>query len=692
VLGKDWPAKTSRDPATIRGWFTDTDYGVFIHLGRSGAVAFDVDAPEHLPQVLVEAFRSQQPPHQPTRPKQPGRGHYVFAVPPGRKFGNGMGKLKTKEKWGEVRGTNGIIVAFPSVHENPDGCYGPWDSASALPVLPDSVADLLPDRTKDKARMGAASDGDEDGSDAATDTEVESFLATHTGNERPDLLGGVAHHFSEEVTQGSRHEAAVSALCWAMREAAVGLYPAQRAAKRLADMFIEAMAESTNGSDRILSRTEAASEFDGILAWAIGQVPNADLEEVRRSALARTPKLRHRRRLARPWTQRPNDNDVGSEHGEHHQEDDHSEGDNEPRSSWDPVDLKPVVTGDLKPPEPTMLARNDGACMIYPGKAHVFFGEKESLKTWLAIITVAQVLVAGYEVLYIDFEDNETTLVERLMALGVTKEQILAALTYIRPDEPLGDDEAQKMAKLTAAHHFALAVIDGVTEAMVLHDMDINDNTDSAAFQHLLARQLTDRGTAVVSIDHTSPTSTRREDKPIGAQHKQTGIDGAAYYFDAKTPLARALQGEPVTGITRIQVTKDRPGGVRGRSQNQKIFGELVLTAYPDGHLDYEIRPMTPSANWRPTVIMERISIYVENHDGANTKAIRRDVEGRGEWIDKGLAALIPEYVRVEVVGSAHRHYSVTPFRQPQSHANEGNERIFSADEEDLTDHGEVVE
>jgi hypothetical protein len=492
----------------------------------------------------------------------------------------------------------------------------------------------------------------------------------------------------------SRHEAAVEAVCWAMREAAGGLYPAQRAAQRLADAFIKAMAEPTQGSDRVLAEAEAASEFDGILAWAIGQVADEDPEQVRRSALGRT-QSRRLPRLGPVWRLSPEpanaqDSEAEGARGGDAPGDAHGENlRSEPQSSWEPINLKAVLAGDLSPEEPTMLARSDGAGMIYPGRAHIFYGEKESLKTWAAEIACAQLLVAGVEVLYVDFEDNEKTLVARLMALGVTGEQILDGLTYIRPDEPLDDAQAEKMNRLTAEHDFRLAILDGVTEAMVLHDMDINDNADSAAFQRLLARELTSRGIAVVSIDHTSPTSPRREDKPIGAQHKQTGIDGAAFYFDAKTPLARALEGTAVTGITRIQVTKDRPGGVRGRSEAQKTFGELVMTAQPDGRIDYEIRPITPGEGTEPTWYMERVSLFLEKNPDATARDIRSAVTGKNKWIDAAVRVLIEkEYVRRIPQGSAFLHHVVTPYREPTPFAE--NKDPYANDDDGLTAHGGV--
>jgi hypothetical protein len=112
VVGDGWQHKSSRDPKQIAAWFAGTDHDIALHCGRSGAVVFDVDDPDKLPNVLRSHLGSA--PFQSTRPDVPGRGHYVFAQPPGRTIGNGTGRLGGA--WGEVRGLNGVIIAAPSHH------------------------------------------------------------------------------------------------------------------------------------------------------------------------------------------------------------------------------------------------------------------------------------------------------------------------------------------------------------------------------------------------------------------------------------------------------------------------------------------------------------------------------------------------------------------------------------------------
>lgn len=152
VLGKGWPHKTSRDPAVIAMWFAHP-FGLALHVGRSGAVTFDVDHPEHLHPLLDAAIARDLPAFQSTSKVVPMRGHYVYALPDGVVLGNGVGSLKTDPKWGEVRGTNGIIVVEPTPRDDPAKQYR-W-MRLGMPYLPKDVCRALLglDRPKVKPRF-----------------------------------------------------------------------------------------------------------------------------------------------------------------------------------------------------------------------------------------------------------------------------------------------------------------------------------------------------------------------------------------------------------------------------------------------------------------------------------------------------------------------------------------------------------
>jgi hypothetical protein len=259
VLGKSWQIKTSRDTQVITSWFVGTDHGIFIHAGRSGLWIADVDDPAKIHPKLQQAITELEPPYQATRTDQSGRGHYLFLRPPGRDFGNGLGQLANG--WGEGRSRNGVIIVAPSEHQKHQegGCYQ-WGRTGAVPVLPDYVADLLPDAL--------------DATEAATDAEVEAFLGVHRGSERPELLDVQIAAWQKEIAAGeSRHGTVMGRIAGAMKEARAGLVDAQLAADTFQSVFEPAVMADPIGPKQGKARSlpAARDEWRGILAWAVAQ-------------------------------------------------------------------------------------------------------------------------------------------------------------------------------------------------------------------------------------------------------------------------------------------------------------------------------------------------------------------------------------------------------------------------------------
>ena len=267
ILGTGWTHKTTRDPKVIASWFAGTNYGVFLHAGRSGALIFDVDHPDFLPDVLGKAFASSPPPMQTTRDGDPRRGHYLYLQPPDRVIGNGAGTLGAA--WGDVRGRNGVIIVAPSIHAKAaEGGRYTWQQTGVVPVLPIELALNLPD----------AATTDEG---PATDKEVRTFLDQHVGQDRESLFLAVTKAFDTALgAGGSRHNATVEAACWAMREARAGCYPARQASEQLQQRFAAAI----NGE------RDAGTEYAGILAFAIAQANTTDAANVRQAVEQRAPK------------------------------------------------------------------------------------------------------------------------------------------------------------------------------------------------------------------------------------------------------------------------------------------------------------------------------------------------------------------------------------------------------------------
>jgi P4 family phage/plasmid primase-like protien len=271
-LGKSWQSKTSRDPDQIAVWFDDMDgscpfSGVFLHVGRSGGVLFDVDTVALVDERLANAIWVNpedctdapgdliaKVPFQSTRIDVPGQGHYLFLQPSDRVLGNGHGGLSVE--WGEVRGNNGIIVAEPSLHPAANGAYR-WQVTGEIPPL---TPDL-------DAALATAVPGEDVGS--ASDDRVETFIAKCDRADNANLMKTPLRKFDAAVKGGgSRHEACVKQMCWGLRYAYMGFFRA--------DEFLEELRARFTASLKDERKRFPNAEFKSILAWAVAQVELID--------------------------------------------------------------------------------------------------------------------------------------------------------------------------------------------------------------------------------------------------------------------------------------------------------------------------------------------------------------------------------------------------------------------------------
>lgn len=255
ILGTGGVYLATTNTDTLTRWFAEySAAGLFVHAGPSGLIVFDVDKPDNVPAWLrplleLAVFR-------PTS-AAPGdrRGHYVFRLKRGQRFGNGLGRLRCRgEGWGEVRCYGGAIIVGPTLHPRADGKYtcGPSDP---IPLLPDEIADAL-NTLPDTAQRPSPVD-------------VAAFLANFDHNLalEPYALDPIVRNF--DPTPGGRHDSMYDTLCWAMREAKAGRFPAQRAADGLRYLWDEAVA----GEHR-------PDEFDRMLAAAIHVADSYTIDEL----------------------------------------------------------------------------------------------------------------------------------------------------------------------------------------------------------------------------------------------------------------------------------------------------------------------------------------------------------------------------------------------------------------------------
>ena len=327
-------------------------------------------------------------------------------------------------------------------------------------------------------------------------------------------------------------------------------------------------------------------------------------------------------------------------------------------AGWKPQDLGPALRGEVVLPPPTMLKRTDGVPLIYPAKTHSIAAEPGAGKSTLIGELCRREIEAGNRVLIVDFETGPVEIGAKLRDLGTDPDRGARQTIYLNPEGPLTDPVWERLKR--DLDGVTVGWIDGVTEAMEIHNLEVGSNNDVASWQRLLPKRLKRLGIASVEIDHL-PKDTTRKTTALGGQHKKAGTD-VTYYLECAETFGRGKSGS-----SRLLVGKDRFGHVtRYEIEPKRQVGVVRYEAGNDGSLTVTIEPPDEKTGpFRPTYLMEQVSRAVEAHPAATKNTIRQLVNGKHDAKDLALTLLVDEgFVRVERDGQAHRHTSVRPFRE----------------------------
>jgi AAA domain len=352
--------------------------------------------------------------------------------------------------------------------------------------------------------------------------------------------------------------------------------------------------------------------------------------------------------------------------GGNHEAPGHAE---EPRQhgSWWPVDLAPVLDGIWRPPEPTVGKRSDGRGLFYPAKSHTVIGETESAKTWFALSAVLDELASGEHVLFIDFEDDEGSVVNRLLTIsGHAKTMIRERFHYLRPEGDLrARANREDLAELLHTYRPTLAINDGITEAMAMHNLNPIDNADVAIFNAILVKPTVTLGAAVASLDHVKKSSDDRGRYALGGVHKLNAVSGAGYLLENRMPF-----GVGLTGRSTIKITKDRPGQLRPHgvpsSSGLYWYGDLVLESHDRDFGEVSVEPPHERVQeFRPTALMKQISDLLAAKGPLSKNKIETAIRGKTEYKRQALTLLIIDgYVSDR--DARHPHELLRPFEEDE--------------------------
>jgi hypothetical protein len=630
-----------------------------------GVIGIDVDGYDSKTggQTLAEAerrwgrlpstFRSS------ARSEDPVSGVRLFRAPEGVlfcsviEFGDlGLGDIEI------VQPHHRYVTASPSIHPTTGQQYrwfgtdgtqlpdGQVPRVEDLPELPQAWVDALAkDAVREEVFDGSARNRPR-ASDAVVNEAVYQRLTHLTNNGEPDEV--VAARLRKALLDltsgaGTRYDHTRDNVAALMRMHASGRVGVPTA---MAELFTAYVLEVTDTR----SRTVAEAEF-----WRF-------TEGAALLIAATSP--------SDPWEIMGTAGSAGPEADESYADT------GEDRPSWRPVDLTDLLNDDHKPLVPTLFERSDGQCLLYPGLVHSFHGESESGKSLIVQAECVRLINSGHKVLYIDFESDVASVFARLIDFGVDRRAVGDHFGYVQPEMRPDSMEEQRAWEEMLSGTYALVVIDGVTDALGIFGCSTIDNDDVAGWIRNVPKQIAARtGAAVVLIDHVTKDTTTRNRFAIGGQAKMAGLTGAAYTVEVAHPLGRGLRGEVL-----LRIGKDRPGqvrshcgGFRRRDRTQEAArividstGESPTVTIGTPHTRNDDEPVSQKA-FRPTNLMQRVSIEIEEHPGELTKTkVAEKAGGKKQSTLLAVDILFREgYVTTERGRSGHPVYTLLkPYRE----------------------------
>lgn len=318
--------------------------------------------------------------------------------------------------------------------------------------------------------------------------------------------------------------------------------------------------------------------------------------------------------------------------------------------SWTPINLNQLPE---TPPVPPQLGNTH---LVYPGKRHVFSGVPESAKTLAAYCILIQVVRHGGTAILIDFEMGGNDARQRLRELGATAAEI-DQIYYLEPDEPTTRQRIQLLIELNPQ----LVVIDAAAGVYTLEGLDDNKRLDVEKVSALYVREFWRNEIATILIDHVVKDGEHRGRYAIGSERKLGGVD-VHLGFETVKAISRGT-----TGHYKIITHKDR-GGYHKRGH----IADLKLDSDPETHeIDWAfMEPQTTTTEdgyFRPTHLMEKISIDLQFRDGPATRnQICDALGGKGKGRLEAINALVREGFAAEEDGPNRsklvRH--VRPYRE----------------------------
>jgi hypothetical protein len=248
--------------------------------------------------------------------------------------------------------------------------------------------------------------------------------------------------------------------------------------------------------------------------------------------------------------------------------------------------------------------------VLFRAQNHTVFGGAGQGKTMLACFIGAELVKRGENVVYLDRENGQGRILERMLALGCTEEQLERHFYYFE-DPPGTLEDAPDYREMLADVRPALVVFDSLFGFLSAAGLDENYGRDVAAWFDAYAPPTLEAATLILDHPPKSGDTARGSSRKLDAGDVSWGLTGN-FSTDRVGPLKLSLKksrdgrlGEVVSFTFGGTPLRAQHGDIRKLKPHERTLDVLEDGMTAGEWLDASSVPETTFFRHRDTLVKE---------------------------------------------------------------------------------------